>query len=838
MGSLVRSVTCIALCATLAGCGGESSVVAGPGPSSVSAAGPASSQRIGQIYLGAQNYRQAAGASISVAGTDVKQVVADSVGAFRLPQLPPGAVVRARLTNGMTLEAVDDGSNWLWISPGTTFVSRYLAAHPQESRSSAEARVRQYLRVPGSVDLGRGLEDTWRSPFSWTTFLQAAGNHPQGFLEQQVARVGTGQTVSFRAPAPYPNLYRALHGALPNSVPSASPQPLAKGALVAADDDDDDDDGDGESGSLMGAVFTNFVEGGISLSIMSKAIGWVTNALGIGAGSQEQQELEEIITDLETMQLQTAQNQAYNVYTSAISDTGAGSAVTNISTIQTAWQNDVNTNNGFGAANTLSTYAISLQQDLGSLSKFVLGGSQNSPGVTLYAIAIEAVYGNSSPEGANLMLDIRTNSIIDSVQAMLDYYTGYMNTAATLLAEWGHQDPGILGLTVQTGSGSVLANSNTYVSNLQAAASYLQNTTGTIVQAQQLVPPAFASGDVLVDCENQLMWYLPAYDVGSYSGAGPAAEFLNVPGVAGPGEWSVPSESQLQTLRTLALAADPSSVNQGLINLGFYNIPTSGDFEVWDSDGREYSFSKGQDISQIGSSDENQLLVVRQCPTSADTNQTLAATSNQVSGLGFTGSGTQSSPLISQGNYPVRNSVPTINAAYYTTNNGSLLSVFNVPGLGGVLTPLSSAVGSFTEAFCITLSGSAGGGLITRNITTQSFNSPITGGSPTLQAVLITPANSTVSQNSLNGSNPSAAQLYCYATALYSNNTFADVTNSTTWSVNNSTAFFTNNGQGGIQSEGNELNLPQTLGQSTLTITANYNGANYTGTVSTTFVTN
>jgi len=826
------------LCGILAGCGGESSVAAGA-PASVSAPAPSRALRFGQIYLGSQNIRQAAGATVSAstpAGQVVKAAVADSCGAFRLQELPPDAIVTARLTNGMTLEARQDGSGWIWISAGTTMVSRYLRAHPEATLESATALVKQYLQVPAAVDLGRGLEDTWRSPFSWSTFLQRAGDAPQAFLDQQVARVGTGQTVSFRAPAPYPNLYRALHGALPNSVSGAS--------LSRADDPlvSSDEEAGAESTSVLGAVFSNFIEGGISLSIMSDAIGWVTNILGIGPGSKQSQELTEIINDLETLQLTEAQNQAYNVYTAAITSTGAGSAVTSVNTIQSDWQGFVNSNDGFGAANILNTNFLTLQNNLNSLTKFVLGDNQqNSPGVTLYGMAIEATYGITSPSGTYLMLNLRSNAILEPIQAMLDYYTGYMTVAATLLAEWGHQDPGILGLTVQTTTGSQIANSNTYTSNLALASQSLQSAGNTIVQAQQLVPPAFASGDVLYDCQNELMWYLPVYGVVEESDAEVLAFQLNVPGIAGNGDWGVPSEAQLQILRNQALAVNPSNVNAGLTSLGFGNIPSSGDFEVWDNSGDEYNFSKGKDVAE---SSLNQVMLVRSAPSSDDANATLPSLSSAVSGLTFTGPGSFSSPLLSTGTYSFggsasRSGVPTINSAYYVSNDESILSVFNVPGLGGVLSSHNATLGSFTESICTSLGGGTNGGVITRTMTSQTWDSPVSGTPRTLQAVLITPANSTVSQNSLNG-NPAAAQLYCYATALYSDQTFADITNNVTWSITNSTtsnAFFTNNGMGGLTAEGNELNLLQALGMTTLTITATYQGTPYSGTVRTSFVT-
>jgi hypothetical protein len=170
--------------------------------------------------------------------------------------------VLAHLDGGPTLslEVRGGGRAWLWIDGITTMISRYMRTHPGVPLEDATDRVKRYLGIPSYVQPGSGLGDTRRSSFSWSAFVAAAGSTPlDQFLDQQVARVDTGQTIPFRKPDPYPAIDAVLSG-----VPVVSAR--RSSAIAQADGHTLSDFLFGVGTGVVGNLITGVVQWGVGYS--------------------------------------------------------------------------------------------------------------------------------------------------------------------------------------------------------------------------------------------------------------------------------------------------------------------------------------------------------------------------------------------------------------------------------------------------------------------------------------------------------------------------------------------------------------------------------------------
>jgi hypothetical protein len=161
------------------------------------------------------------------------------------------------------------------------------------------------------------------------------------------------------------------------------------------------------------------------------------------------------------------------------------------------------------------------------------------------------------------------------------------------------------------------------------------------------------------------------------------------------------------------------------------------------------------------------------------------------------------------------------------STNVSQLDVSNLPGMAGTVT-YHTASPTNTSVVASLITGFPSGGQAVApaaaptvvNVTVPPSQLP--GGAnpnaPVLTSILVTPCNRIYS--SATGTPPIAEDNY-FATGFYSDNSVTDLTNNVTWSVTTAST----NGQGtAVFQAPNILQAPQALGNSTLSITATYQG--------------
>ncbi len=802
--------------------------------------------------------------------------VISSRSTFFVSGVRPGSQLQVQVPGGPLLSLTVGDQSWLWVSPVTTFVSRYLQTHPGVDLETASERVRRYLQIPVGVDLGSGLRPAF---FSWPTFVKAAGSTPiDQFIDQQVAQVDGGSTVSFAAPERWPALQSLL----------GKPDPDLSAVRARS------------FGDLFTSVADNTVAD-LATDGITSLVGWVAGALGFNDATEQQlnaieNQLNQVLAELN--QLSTDLQNDFQVLSNEVAESTTADQITTIQTSLGPVTTRIQSNcqlylqmlqqaQPTGALGTpilapppsaakfvdsLTSYANattgSLGADLSSLRQS-LRGLNNQPNLPmLYSTLMQQALGNSSPSGANLFCDLRANSILQQEQEYLDFYRAHQVLGLLLTVEASHVDPQTYALGTLT--------SNLLAANIEEATRTLrQMSQDLVVEGQQVPPATLASDEVIVDMANQVMYYNElqyAEWVFQYGNPDTIPSFTGAfsLGPWGAGQWLVPTVAQITALRNYALAAGNGNVVNGLERIGFslpgqspsetlvffvlpeesatsfpvlYNMNNGTTSPVGsDSGGNYYNFllarscpgGTGAVSGQTSEGEDPGTLMAVANPSSFVTTSPLGALgqfvySFLVEGVAFDSIGFFQVQQTSNLDYTAR--------LNWTSSNTSALDVSNLPGnpttvIYHTASPGSTQViGSLLSGF----TGTAGGPPVPSflNVTTNQL--PGTPSNPVLQSILVVPNNSII--DTVSGVPPSAS-VFCFATGFYSDGSVKDVTNQVTWSV------VTNPVPGQAPPRGtaafdpvqlNLLRLQQSLGVSLLTVTATVSGVTGTSQLETDF---
>ncbi len=554
---LKRYVTSIVLCALLAGCGETySSISARPYPAEPEE--PEAHFHFGGVRLA----EPVEGARLSTGG------VTDEAGQFAV-EGEVGPLVTARVPQGPTLEleVAEEEPGFLWLSPVTTIVSRYHRSHPNVTLAVAEERVRAYLEIPDDVDLGSGLGDTWRSPFSWTAFSEAAGSIPiDAFLDQQVAAVDSGTPHPFRLRDPYRNLRQFLGGA-----------PLG-----------------GAHGDFYSAVGTNLVADVANDNLVSVA-GWVCEALLLNLPTGDQLEdihdqFEHVLEELAELQkaLPAVEPQLQAPLARILAATESYLRMTPPSNPGVPVEAPPPEAAAFAAE--LAAYD-GLNADLQLLGEQLLG-EEGLP------MAFARTLQPAEAEGEFLFQNWRTNAILEAETDFLLYYQTYQVLGFNLQAERSHLGPDL-------------------ATTITAALDALREFAAGVRVAQQQVPPVtIATDDVMVDVPGKVMWYNQM----SHLEEEQVEPFLEQFTLGPWKQWRLPTVEELQELRQQALQAGHGNLVSGLQRMGFH-LDHAGEF-LAEGD-VHLDLATGTAVGHT--EEEVHVLVARDCPGPGDAPGTLQA---------------------------------------------------------------------------------------------------------------------------------------------------------------------------------------------------------------------
>lgn len=194
-GRLLRLACLVAVALSLAGCGGSSSGAVSNGGATAQVA--TASVR-GRLKL-----------DVPIAGASVTALDSTSGRALSSPAITDSGgffKVEVPLTGAFTLRATVDAqgraevyercydevpqSRFLHVNALTTIIARYRQLHPSLSAQVAEARVKQSLGVPLSIDAGLGAHAHALSNFAHSLFVRQARAYPGGETAYVAALAG------------------------------------------------------------------------------------------------------------------------------------------------------------------------------------------------------------------------------------------------------------------------------------------------------------------------------------------------------------------------------------------------------------------------------------------------------------------------------------------------------------------------------------------------------------------------------------------------------------------------------------------------------------------------
>ncbi len=93
------------------------------------------------------------------------------------------------------VEGLPVGDRYVVVNIPTTIVSGYLQTSPDESVESANARFRVVANLPSDLNLGYGIEESARNPFSHLNFFRQAeeAGGLDSFIGQLIAEMGASR---------------------------------------------------------------------------------------------------------------------------------------------------------------------------------------------------------------------------------------------------------------------------------------------------------------------------------------------------------------------------------------------------------------------------------------------------------------------------------------------------------------------------------------------------------------------------------------------------------------------------------------------------------------------
>ncbi len=609
----MRNLTALALSALLiAGCGSDSSSISGlSGSANVNPGGSQTARQVfGRVLLEAP--LQGATVQLTDLGgrplPRVPTTTVDESGNFRLPTqgllLPAEfrVVVNPPVGSPWNLPIVANVGNYndngiVFANILTTMVAQHRSQN-SANQADSESWLRSLYKIPASVDIGYGVEESRHSPFTHSKFLQDAASRggPATYLQQIVTT-----------------------GVLPKSVFATIGSAL---------------------GEKLGASILDLTEG--------NAIGFVAESLGLNVGnSKDIEKVSEQISELQT-QIKTLSSDLQADFAalsaqlaevaeaiSLLSDynTQVGVLDSDINEIQILTDNLVATsstatitNAPFTPSSGVTALLTSLanfeaETALASLSDNLLGRNQLQSLLYVYLQLLSLQQG-VSPQGITNSSTapvwgysplISNQKITDRLQDFLDFYAGQQTFAFNLLVEQANAsgDPAtIANAQIQSRDYyQAIAQEQDRVPPPLKSVSFLSNpqvafqsrsynprppVPSGILYCTQVQSPTTAYNEVNTQFDPRFQVFTVFSDGGfTFKNQTEAFQLGNL-----PSGWRVMSKDEAEQLHSVVAGSNPQEAAANLIKLGFVP-PTQWDGTVWIVDPDEANV-QGQPVKVNG----------------------------------------------------------------------------------------------------------------------------------------------------------------------------------------------------------------------------------------------
>ena len=523
----------------------------------------------------------------SLDGQPLAQTAIGSTGSFVFPSVPLPAEFRVRaVPDGAQVafladvERTSQGSYHVRVNVPSTLVSLDRQANPGQSLVSSQERVRRLLGLEPGTNLGAGLSESARSPFSHLAFFvdaAAAGGWSKfssALLTQVSAQYTTGSAQYGRFQVQRSDLSAPL-GGLEAGLDSHVVALQGYRPLVL---------------SVAGAVTKSvlgFVGKSIGKSVLSEGIeggvkaAWTSIAehFGLNFGTQValheiEQELGEVVNELSQIEAELSSDEYKNAaialsssiaYLQTLSEvktsTPGSSDGTLAKAVREADETGLPSDQPVSPPSSQSDIGVLLSQveafetvvDLEEIADFQLPGSavinmnevwrQNKVDTPL---AIE-------PEARFMGMPFRSNSWLDVALTNFNFYGGYQQIGGKWLADNARQG---------TNPASDTAN----------AASQLDRLAISLKSQRGQFPAYLPTDEVIVDLQFGIMWYRTMQGPQTASSAKTWADQLSVSGDAlGQSvvynDWRLPCYNELKALQDRGRFCADVPTNSGIVPL-------------------------------------------------------------------------------------------------------------------------------------------------------------------------------------------------------------------------------------------------------------------------------
>lgn len=671
--------------------------------------------------------------------------------AFRLTLIPtgtlPGPADDAPLT--AVVEGHEPGFGMIPVNAATHLVAAWRQAHPELTVAACEARVRSFLALAPTLDLGWEVDNPG-SGFSHEAFFQQA--QAQGGLEAFTAML----VAEMEAGATHP--------------------------MILAEQ------------SFWGRLFDNTVAdltAGFTTDLLTFGIGKIAGCLGFNFGEAAQlrqisQELQQISTQIGVLQQQVATNAA------------AGTALAAYNQLESdinpmVGPNQQLVNEGQAAATTgvpLQTLPPGVSALLTALSNLSatsaienMGRHLMDPGNPDNVFTALMVLQQTRAGGGGAAPVLQSDPLLGPVTSAYNYYAGWMAQAVNLLSETAY--------TPQSGQ---LAEPL-----VQAAIEIRradQFTKGWLLQFPD------QAGQIFVDREKGRMYFLQVQGPANWFTLG-LLRSCQRPSFMGFTDWDIATQAGVQQLYDrLKFTGNPYGNLSAVLGFDTSAFPASGAHKVWvfyndvttncsygaSSIGTEpptFDFDDGS-VKTKGNSpyDNHCYMWMRKYPAGAqDTTPAMLRALGTLTGL--TADGSNPAQLAATGNFTVTSGYGTASGTaditdrvVWTSSNPAVADVSNRPGSEGQVTWRRTATGDMpgpvtfvASTFPVDVDSSGNvsprvGGTLTSTVTVN----PPSLSARTVANLNVTPMNLVVA-----GVLPQQRQFY--ATSFGSDGFLADVTN-------------------------------------------------------------
>lgn len=478
--------------------------------------------------------------AVDPSGTVLASTHTTSSGSFQLhfaaAPVPDNYRITVTQNDGteLAVEVRDSQRRMHWVNGLTTMVSRYARAHTDLPLEAVERRVATLLQIPEDRDLGSGLGDTWRSPFSWSAFVEAARDTSlNDFINVHVLAIDADETTAYRKPDPHPAIHRLLGRDFSFSTGPNAEAGVAMEEGIFAPTGGAIDFAVNVLGGVVGNVVTGLVKGSIGAIFEACGINYgeaeIQNELGqiestldevqstVDAIQTEVQEVlgeldeieQRLILQFDDLALQEAQQTAAEII-ARVKSYYLDYYIPGVTAINQAMTSGQQTPGQVfsappAAAQTFVAQmrdysAGDMMSDFTALNDLMLGTGGQPCLPLLLNRAMANRLGSSNPAGDSMFIDVRSNFVLEELMDASDYYRAYQILLYNLISEYRHIDE----TSFPLGSGE--PPSNVAPDNLNSLFEQMQQLSANLSASLQLTPtPTIAQDDVII--VRGSMWY-------------------------------------------------------------------------------------------------------------------------------------------------------------------------------------------------------------------------------------------------------------------------------------------------------------------------------------------